>query len=35
MVSRREKIKHSLCNLQEKIFNLQIELLEQKLARGT
>ncbi|XP_056586704.1 protein Jade-1 [Triplophysa dalaica] len=33
MVTRREKIKHSLCNLQEKICNLQIELLEQELTR--
>ncbi|RXN28499.1 Jade-2 [Labeo rohita] len=32
MVTRREKIKHSLCNLQEKIFGLQIQLLEQDLA---
>ncbi|XP_051955285.1 protein Jade-1-like [Xyrauchen texanus] len=31
MVTRREKIKHSLCNLQEKIFNLQIQLLEKDL----
>ncbi|XP_073680224.1 protein Jade-1 [Garra rufa] len=31
MVTRREKIKHSLCNLQEKIFGLQIQLLEQNL----
>ncbi|XP_051533919.1 protein Jade-1-like isoform X3 [Myxocyprinus asiaticus] len=31
MVTRREKIKHSLCNLQEKIFNLQIQLLEEDL----
>lgn len=33
MVTRRERTKHSLCNLQEKIFNLQIKLLEQELAR--
>uniref|UniRef100_A0A672RDC8 Jade family PHD finger 2 n=1 Tax=Sinocyclocheilus grahami TaxID=75366 RepID=A0A672RDC8_SINGR len=32
MVTRREKIKHSLCNLQEKIFSLQIQLLEKNLA---
>ncbi|XP_016307019.1 protein Jade-2-like [Sinocyclocheilus anshuiensis] len=32
MVTRREKIKHSLCNLQEKIFSLQIQLLEKDLA---
>ncbi|XP_030649419.1 protein Jade-1 isoform X2 [Chanos chanos] len=32
MVTRREKMKHSLCNLQEKIFNLQIQLLEEDLA---
>uniref|UniRef100_A0A8C1JBU9 Jade family PHD finger 2 n=1 Tax=Cyprinus carpio TaxID=7962 RepID=A0A8C1JBU9_CYPCA len=31
MVTRREKIKHSLCNLQEKIFTLQIQLLEKDL----
>lgn len=31
MVTRRERIKQSLCNLQEKIFNLQIQLLEQDL----
>ncbi|KAF4098172.1 protein Jade-1 isoform X2 [Onychostoma macrolepis] len=31
MVTRREKIKHSLCNLQEKIFSLQIQLLEKDL----
>uniref|UniRef100_A0A671SD26 Protein Jade-2-like n=1 Tax=Sinocyclocheilus anshuiensis TaxID=1608454 RepID=A0A671SD26_9TELE len=34
MVTRREKIKHSLCNLQEKIFSLQIQLLEKDLAGG-
>ncbi|KAK1787962.1 hypothetical protein P4O66_016440 [Electrophorus voltai] len=32
MVTRREKMKHNLCNLQEKIFNLTIELLEEDLA---
>ncbi|XP_026089968.1 protein Jade-1-like [Carassius auratus] len=32
MVTRREKIKHSLCNLQEKIFALQIQLIEKDLA---
>ncbi|XP_067233100.1 protein Jade-1 [Chanodichthys erythropterus] len=31
MVTRRERIKHSLCNLQEKIFALQIQLLEKDL----
>ncbi|KAG1930803.1 protein Jade-1 [Pimephales promelas] len=31
MVTRRERIKHSLCNLQEKIFSLQIQLLEKDL----
>uniref|UniRef100_A0A8C1UZV6 Jade family PHD finger 2 n=1 Tax=Cyprinus carpio TaxID=7962 RepID=A0A8C1UZV6_CYPCA len=31
MVTRREKIKHSLCDLQEKIFTLQIQLLEKNL----
>lgn len=31
MITRREKIKHSLCNLQEKIFSLQIQLMEQNL----
>uniref|UniRef100_A0A8C2IE28 PHD-type domain-containing protein n=1 Tax=Cyprinus carpio TaxID=7962 RepID=A0A8C2IE28_CYPCA len=34
MVTRREKIKHSLCNLQEKIFTLQIQLLEKDLVGG-
>uniref|UniRef100_A0A673GTS3 Jade family PHD finger 2 n=1 Tax=Sinocyclocheilus rhinocerous TaxID=307959 RepID=A0A673GTS3_9TELE len=34
MVTRREKIKHSLCNLQEKIFSLQIQLLEKDLVGG-
>ncbi|XP_026051306.1 protein Jade-1-like isoform X3 [Carassius auratus] len=34
MVTRREKIKHSLCNLQEKIFTLQIQLLEKNLTGG-
>ncbi|KAL2095152.1 hypothetical protein ACEWY4_009871 [Coilia grayii] len=32
MVTRREKMKHSLCDLQEKIFNLQIQLQEKDLA---
>ncbi|XP_036443626.1 protein Jade-1 isoform X2 [Colossoma macropomum] len=31
MVTRREKMKHNLCSLQEKIFNLQIQLLEEDL----
>lgn len=34
MVTRRERIKHSLCNLQEKIFALQIQLLEKDLVGG-
>ncbi|KAG9266383.1 E3 ubiquitin-protein ligase Jade-2 [Astyanax mexicanus] len=33
MVTRRERIKHNLCSVQEKIFNLQIQLLEEDLAR--
>ncbi|KAG2455465.1 JADE2 ligase, partial [Polypterus senegalus] len=33
MLSRREKMKQSLCTLQEKIFNLQIQLIEEDLAR--
>ncbi|KAJ8276736.1 hypothetical protein COCON_G00084880 [Conger conger] len=32
MVSRREKMKSSLCDLQEKIFHLQIQLLQEDLA---
>ncbi|KAM4619749.1 protein Jade-1 [Polymixia lowei] len=32
MVTRREKMKHTLCDLQEKIFNLQIQLLEEDMA---
>uniref|UniRef100_A0A674ADC4 Jade family PHD finger 2 n=1 Tax=Salmo trutta TaxID=8032 RepID=A0A674ADC4_SALTR len=32
MVTRREKMKTSLCDLQEKIFHLQIQLLEEDLA---
>ncbi|KAJ3589648.1 hypothetical protein NHX12_010491, partial [Muraenolepis orangiensis] len=32
MVSRREKMKHSLCDLQEKIFHLHIQLLEDQVA---
>ncbi|XP_036379584.1 protein Jade-1 isoform X2 [Megalops cyprinoides] len=32
MVTRREKMKHSLCDLQEKIFHLQIQLLQEDLA---
>ncbi|XP_062392008.1 E3 ubiquitin-protein ligase Jade-2 [Sardina pilchardus] len=32
MVTRREKMKHSLCDVQEKIFHLQIQLLEKDLA---
>ncbi|KAL7853436.1 hypothetical protein AOLI_G00202800 [Acnodon oligacanthus] len=31
MVTRREKMKHSLCSLQEKILNLKIKLLEEDL----
>ncbi|XP_072518660.1 protein Jade-1 isoform X2 [Salminus brasiliensis] len=33
MVTRRERMKHNLCSVQEKIFNLQIQLLEEDLAR--
>ncbi|XP_041123216.1 protein Jade-1-like isoform X2 [Polyodon spathula] len=33
MVTRREKMKHSLCHLQEKVFHLQIQLIEEDLAR--
>ncbi|XP_061660033.1 E3 ubiquitin-protein ligase Jade-2 isoform X2 [Syngnathoides biaculeatus] len=32
MVTRREKMKHSLCDLQEKIFHLQVQLLEEDMA---
>ncbi|KAI1902922.1 hypothetical protein AGOR_G00021290 [Albula goreensis] len=32
MVTRREKMKHSLCDLQERIFHLQIQLLQEDLA---
>ncbi|XP_019725108.1 protein Jade-2 isoform X3 [Hippocampus comes] len=32
MVTRREKMKHSLCDLQEKIFHMQIQLLEEDMA---
>ncbi|XP_035289106.1 protein Jade-1 [Anguilla anguilla] len=32
MVSRRERMKSSLCDLQEKIFHLQIQLLQEDLA---
>ncbi|XP_030216079.1 protein Jade-1 [Gadus morhua] len=32
MVSRREKMKHSLCDLQEKILHLHIQLLEDEVA---
>lgn len=35
MVTRREKMKHTLCDLQEKIFHLQIQLLEEDIAGGT
>ncbi|XP_061926149.1 protein Jade-1 [Entelurus aequoreus] len=34
MVTRREKMKLSLCDLQEKIFHLQIQLLEEDLVGG-
>ncbi|XP_077447611.1 protein Jade-1 isoform X2 [Stigmatopora argus] len=34
MVTRREKMKHSLCDLQEKIFHLQVQLLEEDMAGG-
>ncbi|KAL4631202.1 protein Jade-2-like [Arapaima gigas] len=33
MISRREKMKHSLCDLQEKIFHLQIQLIDEDLER--
>uniref|UniRef100_A0A8C3A9J6 Jade family PHD finger 2 n=1 Tax=Cyclopterus lumpus TaxID=8103 RepID=A0A8C3A9J6_CYCLU len=32
MVTRREKMKHTMCDLQEKIFHLQIQLLEEDVA---
>ncbi|KAA8586652.1 hypothetical protein FQN60_000488, partial [Etheostoma spectabile] len=32
MVTRREKMKHTLCDLQEKIFHLQLQLLEEDIA---
>ncbi|XP_018599970.1 protein Jade-1-like [Scleropages formosus] len=32
MITRREKMKHSLCDLQEKIFDLQIQLINEDLA---
>ncbi|KAM8900138.1 LOW QUALITY PROTEIN: protein Jade-1 [Spinachia spinachia] len=32
MVTRREKMKHTMCDLQEKIFHLQIKLLEEDLS---
>ena len=34
MVTRREKMKSSLFDVQEKIFHLQIQLLEEDLAGG-
>lgn len=34
MVTRRERMKHTLCDLQEKIFHLQIQLLEEDIAGG-
>uniref|UniRef100_A0A673A292 Jade family PHD finger 2 n=1 Tax=Sphaeramia orbicularis TaxID=375764 RepID=A0A673A292_9TELE len=34
MVTRRERMKHTLCDLQEKIFHLQIQLLEEDMAGG-
>lgn len=34
MVTRREKMKHTLCDLQEKIFDLKIQLLEEDMAGG-
>ncbi|CAL8365529.1 unnamed protein product [Lota lota] len=34
MVSRREKMKHSLCDLQEKILHLHIQLLEDEVSGG-
>jgi len=34
MVTRREKMKHTMCDLQEKIFHLQIQLLEEDVAGG-
>ncbi|XP_020846876.1 E3 ubiquitin-protein ligase Jade-2 isoform X2 [Phascolarctos cinereus] len=34
MVTRREKMKHSICKLQEEIFHLQMRLIEKDLYRG-
>ncbi|XP_072486024.1 E3 ubiquitin-protein ligase Jade-2 isoform X2 [Notamacropus eugenii] len=34
MVTRREKMKHSICKLQEQIFHLQMRLIEKDLYRG-
>ncbi|XP_068186920.1 protein Jade-1 isoform X2 [Antennarius striatus] len=34
MVTRREKMKHTLCDLQEKIFHLQMQQLEEDIAGG-
>uniref|UniRef100_A0A452UTH2 Jade family PHD finger 2 n=1 Tax=Ursus maritimus TaxID=29073 RepID=A0A452UTH2_URSMA len=34
MVTRRERTKHAICKLQEQIFHLQMELIEQDLCRG-
>ncbi|KAM9531358.1 E3 ubiquitin-protein ligase Jade-2 isoform 2-T3 [Guaruba guarouba] len=34
MVTRREKMKHSICNLQEQIFHLQMKLIEKDLYPG-
>ncbi|XP_028906251.1 E3 ubiquitin-protein ligase Jade-2 [Ornithorhynchus anatinus] len=33
MVTRREKMKHSICKLQEQIFHLQMKLIEKDLSR--
>ena len=34
MVTRRERMKHNLCSLQEKTVNLQIQVLEEDLTGG-
>ncbi|KAH0629781.1 hypothetical protein JD844_012147 [Phrynosoma platyrhinos] len=34
MVTRREKMKHSICKLQEQIFHLQMKLIEKDLYPG-
>lgn len=34
MVTRREKMKHTICKLQEQIFHLQMKLIEKDLYPG-